>query len=151
MNGREIPLTTFQTSIHGFLTKKMQKIKPNFSKQKESEQLLIDVLKFYISNNHQQTLKVHIIKNMDEGCNKLNLAVPSNDVLNSWVPSREKTRLVTPWECARSRRRKHWPVLMRQTYKNAIQIKSRYSMVSVSEILIMSFFHIPCPRVCILF
>lgn len=83
MNGREIPLTTFQTSIHGFLTKKMQKIKPNFSKQKESEQLLIDVLKFYISNNHQQTLKVHIIKNMDEGCNKLNLAVPSNDVLNS--------------------------------------------------------------------
>lgn len=36
-----------------------------------------------------------------------NLAVLSNEVLNNWLPSREKERLVTPWECARSRRRKH--------------------------------------------
>lgn len=42
----------------------------------------------------------------------------SNDALSNWLPSREKTTLVTPWECARSRRRKHWPVLTRQTWNS---------------------------------
>lgn len=46
----------------------------------------------------------------------MNLAVLSNDVLSNWLPSREKTILVTHPECACSRRRKHWPVLIRQTY-----------------------------------
>lgn len=47
-----------------------------------------------------------------------NLAVLSKDALSSWLPSRENTTLVTPLECACSRRRKHWPVLRRQTWRD---------------------------------
>ena len=44
------------------------------------------------------------------------LIVVSNEALSTWLLSRENCRQVTPFTCAFSKRRRHCPVWMRQTF-----------------------------------